>query len=236
MHETYCDGLSASAISHQTSLRLYRSRNRGRDVGPGVTIGVEHPSGDQSRVVDASRRPEVAREAGLDELLQLVDAAVEPDHRAAEVGTGGPHDLPARVDSQRLAGRIVAESLEVDDASRTGPEEGTEVVAGEIAAGRVTESDDIAARIDGHRRVPEITAEIPDVGGHAVVPEQGMARASASDGHVAVSGNPNHFAAVVDCRSGRGRVGTEGRQLLLRALLRVPEYCEIGRASCRERV
>ena len=80
--------------------------------------------------------------------------------------------------------------------------------------GEIGKAGDLAAIIDGHRRVECLAAEIADVNWISVLPKQRMLGAKFSDGIAANAGNADDLAPVVDGGGGAIRIRRKRRELL----------------------
>src|SRR6266571_8743574 len=162
-----------------------------------------------------------------DEIVQVRHNPVFPDKGMGTVRTaeGNAHHLTPPVDGEGFAEEVSAERAEILSlVGASGPEEGVryEVALRVARADRVGKPDDVTGRIDVHGCVPGRPSQVGDGGHRAVFPEHGVTCAEASHRYVAIPRDAHRLALVVDRSGCRGRVARERRELLHRALLRLP--------------
>ena len=81
-------------------------------------------------------------------------------------------------------------------------------------AGRAGKADDIAALIDGSRRIPEFSAQIAKIGRSAVLPEDGVLGGVPPDRLIADTRDTDGLSRIVDRGRGAGGVASDKREFV----------------------
>src|SRR5512144_1816791 len=130
--------------------------------------GVQELAADAPQVVDVPGIGDGAGQPGDDVRGEGDDLAVFPQHAlAAAPRAGDPDDLPPEIDAQGLTVVVTWQERQRLDAVTAGPEEGPGHELVHRRPGCVGEPHHVTPGVEGHRRVPALAAEGPEIGDRA---------------------------------------------------------------------
>ena len=184
---------------------------------------MEHrPPHDHAVLVDVLRDDQEIGESRAHQPVEILHDAILPQERAVHRAARDTDDLVAGIDAEALAVGVAGKRAKILDAGGFRPQKRVGVEIDSDHAARVRKSHDVARVIDVHRRVPGVAAQVADVDDDVVLPQHRVARGELADRDIAVAGNTDNLAPIVDPRRGRGGITGQRPQLVHRALLRVP--------------